>query len=141
MNPGHLKLAAIAFALLSLGLLTVAVVEWTSRRGEPRISSRPTSHGSWSSGLILFAVALVTVGVLLACAAVAGWPRDRTLWIGTSVCLVLMTLTRPWWFWENWKARALRNLIGDAATAMVYLAVAGVMMWIGLSTDWKFGGH
>jgi hypothetical protein len=33
----------------------------------------------------------------------------------------------------------LRNLIGDAATAALYLAVAGAMIWIGLSGGWKFG--
>jgi hypothetical protein len=50
-----------------------------------------------------------------------------------------MTLTRPWWFWENWKARWLRGLIGDGATAVVYLALAAAMVLVGLSTDWHFG--
>ena len=50
-----------------------------------------------------------------------------------------MTMLRPSWFWENYKARWLRNIIGDAATAAVYLAVAAIMVWIGLNTDWGFG--
>lgn len=50
-----------------------------------------------------------------------------------------MTLTRPWWFWENWKARWLRDLIGDGGTALVYLTLAAVMVWVGLFTDWTFG--
>jgi len=49
-----------------------------------------------------------------------------------------MTIRRPSWFWENYKARWLRNSIGDAATA-VYLAVAAIMVWIELNTDWGFG--
>jgi hypothetical protein len=53
--------------------------------------------------------------------------------------LAVMTLTRPWWFWENWRARWLRDLIGDEGTAFVYLALAAVMVWVGLYTDWTFG--
>jgi hypothetical protein len=76
---------------------------------------------------------------LIASAAAFGWPRDRTLWVGIGTLLAVMTLSRPRWFWDNWKARMLRNLIGDAATAALYLAVAGAMIWIGRSGGWKFG--
>jgi hypothetical protein len=86
-----------------------------------------------------FAGALVTVGALVASASVFGWSRDRTLWIGIGTLLALLTLSRPRWFWENRKARMLRNLIGNEATAVVYLVIAGAMMWIGLTTDWTFG--
>jgi hypothetical protein len=75
---------------------------------------------------------------LITSAAALRWPQNRTLWVGVGSVLALMTLIRPRWFWENWKARMLRNLIGDAATAAMYLAIAGAMIWIGLSTDWKF---
>jgi hypothetical protein len=30
-------------------------------------------------------------------------------------------------------------MIGDEATAVLYLAIAGVMVWVGLYTDWTFG--
>lgn len=141
MSPGHLKVAAIALTLLSLTLLIIAVRGWTSSRDQPATTSSTRAQRNWSGGLILFAVALVSVGALLAAAAVAGWPRDRTLWVGIGSFLALMTVSRPWWFWENWKARALRNVIGDAATMVVYLAVAGAMIWVGLATDWQFGGR
>ena len=36
---------------------------------------------------------------------------------GPWAFLAVMTLTRPWWFWENYKAWWLRGLIGDEATA------------------------
>jgi hypothetical protein len=88
---------------------------------------------------MILAVALLTVVALVGSASIFGWPRDRTLWIGVGTLLALMTLSRPWWFWENWKARMLRDLIGDGATAAVYLAIAGAMIWIGLNTDWTFG--
>jgi hypothetical protein len=133
-----LKLGAIALAVLSLTLLAVALREWISGRDQPGIAS-VTAPGSWSGNLIILAVALLTVGALIASAAVFAWPRDRTLWIGLGTLLALMTLSRPWWFWENWKARMLRNLIGDAATAAVYLAIAFLMIWIGLATDGEFG--
>jgi hypothetical protein len=39
------------------------------------------------------------------------------------------------------RARWLRELIGDEPTALLYLVVAGVMVWVGLFTDWTFGRH
>jgi hypothetical protein len=50
-----------------------------------------------------------------------------------------MTISRPWWFWENYKARWLRDAIGDGPTAVLYLALSAVMVWVGLYTDWTFG--
>jgi hypothetical protein len=72
-------------------------------------------------------------------APVVGWTQDRALWVGLGTALGILTLMRPSWFWENYKARWLRGLIGDAATALVYLALAAMMVWIGLATDWTFG--
>ena len=80
----------------------------------------------------------LVVSVLLA-AELAGWNRDRALWISVGTFLGLMTLLRPWWFWENYRARWLRNLIGDEATLVVYLGIAAIMLWVGLNTDWTFG--
>ena len=68
-----------------------------------------------------------------------GWPRDRTLWVGMGSFLALMTLARPWWFWENYRARSLRGLIGDEPTAGLYLVIAAAMIWVGLFTEWTFG--
>jgi hypothetical protein len=82
---------------------------------------------------------LLVVTSLWVIAADGGWPRDRTLWVGVGSFLAIMTLTRPWFFWENWKASSLRGVIGDDATILVYLAVAGAMVWVGLYTDWIFG--
>lgn len=70
-----------------------------------------------------------------------GWSRDRVLWVGVGNYLALMTLTRPWWFWDNYRARGLRDSIGDGPTALLYLALSGVMVWVGLYTDWTFGHH
>lgn len=128
--------AIIAFGLLSLALVAAAVREW-SHDAEP---DRPTQERSGVRGaLILLAVSGAVVGSLVVAAPAAGWARDRTLWVGVGGFLAVMTLTRPWWFWENWRARWLRNLIGDGGTALVYLAVAAVMVWVGLYTDWTFG--
>ena len=63
------------------------------------------------------------------------------LWVGFGTILTLLTLTRPWWFWDHYKARWLRDIIGDEATTLCYLLLAGVMVWVGLFTDWKFGRH
>jgi hypothetical protein len=139
MTPGHLKAAAIAFALLSLTLLAVAAGQWSSDRAG--IEAAPEARGAWRGNLILFVVSLGLLGGLLGLSYELGWNRDRVLWVGLGNFLALMTLIRPWWFWENWKARWLRNSIGDAPTALFYLAVSGVMVWVGLYTDWTFGRH
>ena|SRR5438105_3712118 len=137
MTPGHLKAAAIAFALLSLTLLAVAAGQWSSERVE--LEAAPEARSGWRGNLILVAVSLVILGGLLGLSYELGWDRDRVLWVGLGNFLALMTLTRPWWFWENYKARWLRDSIGDAPTALLYLAVSGVMVWVGLYTDWTFG--
>jgi hypothetical protein len=134
MTPIQAKAAIIAFGLLSLVLVTAAVREW-SQDAEPPAPARSRGRGA----LILFAVSGAVVGSLVVAAPAAGWARDRTLWVGVGGFLAVMTLTRPWWFWENWRARWLRNLIGDEGTAFVYLALAAVMVWVGLYTDWTFG--
>ncbi len=136
-----MKAAVVAFGLLSVVLLTLAVKEWLSRREDLAVDVGATERSNRRSGLILFAVCLAVFGSLLVTAAEAGWPRDRVLWIGVGAFLALMTLARPWWFWESWKARWLRNLIGDEATAAVYLAMAGIMVYVGVFTDWTFGRH
>jgi hypothetical protein len=93
----------------------------------------------WRGGVILFAVSLLTLGALWALAAGFGWNRDRVLWVGLGALLSLMTISRPWWFWENYKARWLRNAIGDGPTAFLYLLLSAILVWVGLYTNWTFG--
>jgi uncharacterized protein YbjT (DUF2867 family) len=107
-------------------------------RDPERDADRPDRSG-WRGNLILLTVCLLAVGTLCVAAKEFAWARDRALWAGLGAGLALLTLTRPWWFWENYKARGLRALIGDESTALVYLAVAGAMVWIGLTTNWPFG--
>ena len=97
------------------------------------------AYARWRGGVILFAVMLLLMGMLWATAAELGWNRDRVLWVGLGAFLVLMTISRPWWFWENYKARWLRDSIGDGPTVVVYLAFSAVLVWVGLYTDWTFG--
>jgi uncharacterized membrane protein len=98
-----------------------------------------TERNSWRGRLlgVLFSVGLV--GIVLTVVRIEGWNRDRAMWLAFGGFLGAMTILRPSWFWENYKARWLRNAIGDGATAAVYLAFAALMMWIGLNTDWGFG--
>jgi hypothetical protein len=84
-------------------------------------------------------LSLLSLAGLWLAADAFGWGRDRALWVGFGAFVGLATVARPWWFWENWKARWLRGLIGDEATAACYLLVAAVMVWVGLFTDWHFG--
>jgi hypothetical protein len=84
---------------------------------------------------VVFAMASV---VLLALAA-RQWSAPPSERGSEASFLGLMTLLRPWWFWENYRARWLRNLIGDEATMLVYLGIAAIMVWVGLNTDWTFG--
>ena len=115
----------------------LAVDEWTER---PDREDRPASARSGLRGaLILVVVWLLALGSLWLAAGEFGWRRDRALWVGVGLFLAGMTLTRPWWFWESHKARWLRGHIGDEPTAGFYLAVAALMVWVGLFTEWTFG--
>jgi hypothetical protein len=115
-----MRALVIAFALLSLTFLVLAV-------------------RTWRGGLILTGVTLLSLAAVWWGAGAFGWGRDRALWVAFGACLALATVIRPWWFWENYKARWLRGLIGDEGTALVYLVVAGVMVWVGMFTNWHFG--
>lgn len=98
-----------------------------------------TRRNRWWGNVVGFVVSLALVGIVLSIARLAGWNRDRAMWVGFGGFLGLMTVLRPSWFWENYRARWLRNVIGDGATTVMYLALAAIMMWIGLNTDWGFG--
>lgn len=139
MAPEHLKLAAIGLAAVSVMSLAWAAREWRGPGGES--PAEPAERSDRRGGVILLVVSLLVLGGLWALAEPMGWGRDRVLWVGLGAFLAVMTMTRPWWFWENYKARWLRQLIGDEPTAVLYLLLAGVMVWVGLFTDWRFGRH
>jgi hypothetical protein len=137
LAPAHLRAGAIILALLSVALFAAAAWEWSARRSEA--DSMDAGRNSWWGSAVLFLVSLGLVGSVLGVAGIAGWNRDRAMWVGLGGFLALLTVLRPWWFWENYRARWLRNVIGDGATAVVYLTFAAILMWIGLNTDWGFG--
>jgi hypothetical protein len=131
------KVAAIALAALSFVFLVAGAGGLLRSRAE--VAAAPPEHSARRGGLILLSVSLLLLGGLWVLGDALGWDRNRGLWVGFGTFLTLMTVTRPWWFWEHYKARWLRGLIGDEPTALLYLALAGVMVWVGLFTDWPFG--
>jgi len=131
------KIAAAALAALNFVFLVTGASALLRPRSE--VVTEPAEHSPRQGGLILLSVSLLLLGGLWVLSGALGRGRDRGLWVGLGAFLALMTITRPWWFWENYKARWLRRLIGDEPTALVYLALAGVMVWVGLFTDWSFG--
>jgi hypothetical protein len=121
---------------MSLLFAALAVNEWSDADQE---GPRRAGRGGAVGGLILFLISGLSLGILWIGATELGWPRNRTLWVGMGAFLGLMTLARPWWFWENYRARWLRGLIGDEPTAGLYLVLAAVMIWVGLFTEWTLG--
>ncbi|HYC33341.1 MAG TPA: hypothetical protein VEB59_13705 [Gemmatimonadales bacterium] len=77
MAPEHLKLAAVAFALLSLVLLVLAARAWLGSRAEPTAGAAERSP--WRGRLILLSVSLLLLGTLWGLAEAGGWSRDRAL--------------------------------------------------------------
>ena len=53
---------------------------------------------------------------------------DALLWCEAGVLFAVLTLKRPWWFWNHPKATFVRDIIGDKATIVVYLALAAGIM-------------
>ena len=128
----------IAFTLISLTFLVLALRAWRSE-GLTVAARTRTERSQWRGALILTGVSLLSLAGVWLAAEAFGWRRDRALWVGLGTLLALGTVTRPWWFWDNYRARWLRGLIGDESTAFVYLLLAGVMVWVGMFTDWTFG--
>ena len=124
------------FSAVSLAFLLLALRAW---RGETVTVAAPAERRPWRGRLILTGISLLSLAAVWLAADSLGWQRDRALWAGLGVLLGLSTVMRPWWFWEDYKARWLRGLIGDEATAFLYLLLSAVMVWIGLFTDWHFG--
>jgi hypothetical protein len=133
-------LGAVAFAVVSLLCLALAAREWTRSRA-PAADHASGADAGWPGGVVLLVVSLVWLGGLLVMADLFGWNRDRTLWLGFAGYLAAMTVLRPTWFWENYRARMLRGLVGDEITALLYLLLAGIMVWAGLYSGWTFGRH
>jgi hypothetical protein len=127
----------IALSAVSVACLVAALRVWH----EPSQDAAPPRRSEVQGNLILLGVSLLSVVVQLGAAHAGVGEENRMLWVGLGLGLTLMTVTRPWWFWENYKARWLRELIGDGATTAFYLLVAAAMVWVGLFTDWTFGRH
>jgi hypothetical protein len=115
----------------------LAASEW-SESSDASARREPGRSGPIGA-IILLLVLSLSIAILWIGATELGWPRHRTLWVGVGSFLAVMTLLRPWWFWDNQRARWLRGLIGDEPTAGLYLAVAAAMIWVGLFTEWSFG--
>ncbi len=137
LSPEQMRAGAIILAVVSVALFALAAREWLPRRSEG--DTADTGRSGWWGAVILFLVSLGLVGSLLVVAESQSWNADRVMWVGLGGFLGVLTMLRPWWFWENYRARWLRNLIGDGATIVVYLAFAAIMVWIGLNTSWGFG--
>jgi hypothetical protein len=118
-------------------LAVLAGNEWSEPA--PERDRTESDRSGFAGALILLLVTGLTVGLLYGFSTSLGWPRDRALWVGLGGVLALLTLARPWWFWDNYRARWLRRLIGDEPTAGLYLAIAAAMVWVGLFTEWTFG--
>jgi hypothetical protein len=87
-------------------------------------SSELRSRDVW---IITLAVVVGPMALVIASFMVAHALRlDEDVVLGFSMSAALSTLTivRPWWFWQDRRARWARKLIGDRATIGVYLLVA-----------------
>ncbi|HET7599518.1 MAG TPA: hypothetical protein VFK09_04465 [Gemmatimonadales bacterium] len=136
MGDRLLLIGAVGLALVSAGLIMYAAREWCTR--PPRAA--PADPRSPRRGaLMLTGVSVLFLVTLLVVAREFGWGRDRVLWLGLGLFLAAMTLARPWWFWDDYRARWLRQAIGDELTTLFYLIVAAAMMWVALYTTWTFG--
>jgi hypothetical protein len=122
---------------VSVTFLVLAAMAWLRPGSSP--SAPATERGAFRGALILFAVSGAFVGAVWLMAVPLGWNPDRVLWAGLGTLFGVLTVARPWWFWDNYRARWLRELIGDEATVAIYLALAAMMIWVGLFRDWRFG--
>jgi hypothetical protein len=128
---------SIIFAIVCIACLVWAVREWGSAKQEA--SGPPPDRNTWREALFGLCITLLWLATIWVAADANGWGRDRALWLGFGSFVAVMTVIRPRWYWNNYRARWLRDLIGDTATAAFYLLVAALMIWVGLFTSWTFG--
>jgi hypothetical protein len=89
-------------------------------------SSELRSRDVWTSlAFVAGPIALVIASILVAHAL--RLDEDVVLGFGMSAVLGTLTIMRPWWFWQDRRARWARKLIGDRATIGFYLLVAAVV--------------
>ena len=139
MAPEHLKAAAVVLALVSLTLIAFAASEGSA--ASRQIEESPPKRRGWRGPVTLLCVTMAVGGTLWVVAREEGWSPDRVIWAGGGALIAVLTLLRPWWFWENYRARWLRDTIGDEPTALLYLAVSAACLWVGFFTDGTFGGR
>jgi hypothetical protein len=128
---------AIILAIVSAACLVWAVREWNPSR---RPESEPSSNrNTWREALFGIFITLLWILTIAVIANANNWGRDRALWLGLGSFVAVMTVVKPKWYWNNYRARWLRDSIGDTATTAFYLLVAAMMIWAGLFTNWTFG--
>ena len=76
-------------------------------------------------GKVVVPIALVIASILVAHALRVD--EDVVLGFSGSAALGTLTIVRPRWFWQDRRARLLRELIGDRATIGAYLLAAAVV--------------
>ncbi len=106
-----------------------------SNEADPSAMQRRALGVSPSGLAAAFRVAALVLAAILLCIVltvkVTEWwmvDFDAAFWFEAGVLFAILTLTRPWWFWNHPKAMWLRDIIGDKATIVLYLIVAGGIM-------------
>jgi hypothetical protein len=60
----------------------------------------------------------------------AGLDFAAGYWAGTGILFLILTLRRPWWFWDHPKARFVRDIIGDRGTTVLYVGIALTLLGV-----------
>ena len=105
---------------------------------EPSIDLDPRTSVSIGGLLGALRFALPLLGGLIALiaipAALSVWLQldfDSMYWIALGLTLACLTLTRPWWFWYEARARFVQRFLGERGTMVAYLIVALIGVLIG----------
>ena len=79
-----------------------------------------------TGGLVALALAIARVFLL---------SLSRPLFTLLGLEIACCVWFRPYWFWNDPQMHDLRGLIGDRLTLATYLALAVVLIWLGLFTN------
>jgi len=85
------------------------------------IDTTPPVSGAGLLGALKVGLLILTaiISCIASIAAVSSWFRldfDGTFWICGGAVLVVLTLVRPWWFWDHPKALLARKLLRKLCT-------------------------
>lgn len=126
----RVTLVALMMIAMLAGVVLIVSVLWAG----DGVFGIPYRFIAWGAVGVVAIVGSLIVGEQLELRF--GIYHERLGYVALAVGVATATLVRPRWFWDHAKARYVRDLIGDHATIVLYLLIAGGLGWLAVGRSW-----